>query len=143
MKKQIFLSVLIAFTGSVAIAQVQLPGSAATNLFPPVGKVGIGTINPSESLDIKQGTVKVQQFADTSNRIAYFDKTGTLRAGTPLDKYIDPKYTDPIFAAPLPGANNLRDAAPFWSLLGNSKGVPTVNTNNSSLVKSYAQFGVD
>lgn len=45
-------------------AQVKVP--AATNLLSPAGPVGIGTLTPTEALDIKTGTIRLQKYSSTN-----------------------------------------------------------------------------
>lgn len=86
MKKSLLLATAVLCCALSSYAQITKP----TNLISPVGSIGIGTLDPKQSLDIKSGTIRIQNYAKTpagdvdaniSGRIAVFNALGDVVAG--------------------------------------------------------------
>lgn len=109
MKKCLLLStLLLCCAWHSASAQIKAP----TNLLTPVGPIGIGTLDPQQSLDIKSGTIRLQAYGSsplgdvqtaTSGRVLVVNGLGDIVAGPPCTTCV---------GVPVP-------ALGYWSLTGN------------------------
>lgn len=86
MKKSLLLATLVVCSFMSVYAQTIKP----TNLITPVGPIGIGTLEPKQSIDIKSGTIRIENYARTpagdvnaaiAGRIAVFNTLGDVVAG--------------------------------------------------------------
>lgn len=117
MKKIILtLSIALLSTG-MSFAQLN------RNTFPAAGNVGLGTSLPTEALDIKTGSIRLQSMAVTNvvssqqnieagTRYVYVDAAGKLIAG-------DDVLGKPCLTCPPVGETGPAALSPFWSMDGN------------------------
>jgi hypothetical protein len=101
---------VLSFFIALALA---LPALAQqTNVFPEDGKVGIGTTDPTENLDIN-GNIRIRNLQGTQNRYAIIGPDGVIRDGQLVEGPVSPGGGNGGN-----GGNNTQGAS--WNLNGNA-----------------------
>jgi hypothetical protein len=114
--KKCFKIYLVLFFALPALAQ-------QTNVFPEDGKVGIGTTEPTENLDIN-GNIRIRNLQGTQNRYAIIGPDGVIRDGQLVEGPVKP------------GGGNNNNQGTSWSLNGNATNSSHFlgTTNNMPLI---------
>jgi hypothetical protein len=119
---------VLSFFIALALA---LPALAQqTNVFPEDGKVGIGTTDPTENLDIN-GNIRIRNLQGTQNRYAIIGPDGVIRDGQLVEGPVSPGGGGGNGGN---GSNNTQGTS--WSLNGNATNSSHFlgTTNNMPLI---------
>jgi hypothetical protein len=141
--KKVLLTMIACAGIGFTHAQVQL--NNATNLLSPVGNIGIKTLNPTESLEIGKGTIKINDYKDTVARMLYVDPNGLIKStGISIP---NPQQQAVVITSTLPTEGF--EEAPYWSLYGNNEGVIkniSIDSDNTTsaerILGRVANFGL-